>query len=42
MKYKRYLLNLVAALSLVAAKASVGTNSWVFFYQPRMPKSLRK
>ncbi|NLV89598.1 MAG: cyclic lactone autoinducer peptide [Tissierellia bacterium] len=42
MKNKRYLLNLVAVLSLAVANASTGTNSWLFFYQPKMPKSLRK
>lgn len=42
MKNKRNLLSLVAALSLTIANLSVGTNSWMFLYQPEMPKQLRK
>lgn len=42
MKNKRSLLNLLAAVVLVFSQAGVGTNSWLFFYQPELPKQLRK
>ncbi len=42
MKNKRYLLNLVAALSLIFANLGAGVNCWGLLYQPEMPQQLRK
>lgn len=42
MANKRHLLNLVAKLSLSVANASTETSSWMFLYQPKMPKKLKK
>lgn len=42
MKRKSSLLNLVAVLSLTFAKLGAGVNCWGLFYQPEMPKQLRK
>ena len=42
MKNKKYLLEVVAGLSRAAANLGAGVNCWGFFYQPKMPKQLRK
>lgn len=42
MKKRKYLLNSVAAISLVVANLGAGVNCWGFFHQPKMPKQLRK
>ncbi|NLY86152.1 MAG: cyclic lactone autoinducer peptide [Tissierellia bacterium] len=42
MKNKRGLLNLVAKASQSVANISTGTNSWMFLFQPKMPKNPKK
>lgn len=42
MRNKRYLLNLVAVLSLTFASLGAGVNCWGYLYQPKMPQQLRK
>ncbi|MDU5080291.1 hypothetical protein CIW83_04535 [Tissierella sp. P1] len=42
MKNKSYLLNLVAVLSLTFANLGAEVACWGLFYQPEMPKRLRK
>lgn len=42
MRNKRYLLSLVAVLSLTVAKLSTGIACLGLLYQPEMPEQLRK
>ncbi|HEY8363101.1 MAG TPA: cyclic lactone autoinducer peptide [Tissierellaceae bacterium] len=42
MKNKGKVLNLVAKLSKSVANASAEANSWMFLYQPKLPKKLKK
>ncbi|MQL53920.1 cyclic lactone autoinducer peptide [Desulfofundulus thermobenzoicus] len=42
MRFKQWVLGIIATVTLVVAATGIYPASWLFFYQPEVPAELRK